>query len=132
MSDELYAEKLAHFKENERPEVVLLIADDLDLIKIIVAWTNTTVVPSEKLSPLRGDSESEVWQWLWKNAVYSREELAAKSALTEYGFEKKMAPLIGNRLLYPDGTVNSFVQRYLRDRVLKLFEAKPKRAARKP
>jgi len=132
LSDELYAEKLAHFKENERPEVVLLIADDLDLIKIIVAWTNTTVVPSEKLSPLRGDSESEVWQWLWKNAVYSREELAAKSALTEYGFEKKMAPLIGNRLLYPDGTVNSFVQRYLRDRVLKLFEAKPKRAARKP
>lgn len=131
MSKDVYAEKLAHFKENEKPEVVLLIADDLDLIKIIVAWTNTTVVHAEKLSPLHGDSESEVWDWLWKNAVYSREELAAKSALSEYGFEKKMRPLIGNRVLYPDGTVNSFVQRYLRDRVLKLFEAKPKRAAKK-
>ena len=37
-----------------------------------------------------------------------------------------MKPLIGNRVLYPDGTVNSFVQRYLRDRVLKLFEPKVK------
>ena len=131
MSDDLYAEKPSHFKENEKPEVVLLIGDDLDLIKIIVAWTNTTVTPAEKFSPLRADSESEVWEWLWKNAVYSRDELTAKSALSEYGFDKKMRPLIGNRVLYPDGTVNSFVQRYLRDRVLKLFEAKPKRPTRK-
>jgi hypothetical protein len=132
LSADPYAEKLAHFKENEKPEVVLLIADDIDLIKIVVAWTNTTVTRAEKLSLLRGDSDSEVWEWLWKNAVYSREELTAKSALTEYGIDKKMRPLIGNRVLYPDGTVNSFVQRYLRDRVLKLFEAKPKRPAKKP
>lgn len=131
MSANLYAEKLAHFKENEKPEVVLLIADDLDLIKIVVAWTNTTVTTAEKLNALRGESDSDVWDWLWKNAVYSREELIAKSALSEYGFEKKMRPLVGNRVLYPDGTVNSFVQRYLRDRVLKLFEAKPKRATKK-
>jgi hypothetical protein len=131
VSLEEYADKLAHFKENEKPEVMLLIADDIDLIKIIVAWTNTTVTRAQKLSPLRGDSDSEVWEWLWKNAVYSREELTAKSALTEYGIDKKMRPLIGNRVLYPDGTVNSFVQRYLRDRVLKLFEAKPKRPAKK-
>jgi len=131
LSANLYAEKLAHFKENEKPEVVLLIADDLDLIKIVVAWTNTTVTTAEKLNALRGESDSDVWDWLWKNAVYSREELIAKSALSEYGFEKKMRPLVGNRVLYPDGTVNSFVQRYLRDRVLKLFEAKPKRATKK-
>jgi len=132
LSEDLYAEKLAYFKENEKPEVVLLIGDDLDLIKIILAWTNTTVMRAKKLTPLRGDSESEVWEWLWKNAVYSREELIAKSALPEYSFEKKITPLIGNRVLYPDGTVNSFVERYLRDRVLKLFEAKPKRPAKKP
>jgi hypothetical protein len=37
----------------------------------------------------------------------------------------KLRSLIGNRILYPDGTVNSFAQRYLRERVLKLFQAKP-------
>jgi hypothetical protein len=132
LNDELYAEELSYFKQNEKPEVVLLIGDDLDLIKIIVAWTNTTVVRVQRLTPLRGESESDVWEWLWKNADYSREDLITKSALSEYTFHKKITPLIGNRVLYPDGTVSSFVQRYLRDRVLKLFEAKPKRPAKKP
>jgi len=131
LSEDLYAEKLAHFKENEKPEVVLLIGDDLNLIRIIVAWTNTTVMRAQRLSPFRGDSESEVWEWLWENAVYSREELIAKSDLPEYSLGKRMTLLIGNRILYPDGTVNSFVQRYLRERVLKLFDAKPKRPAKK-
>ena len=131
MSEDVYEEKLAYFKENERPEVVLLIGDDLDLIKIIVAWTNTAITRAEKLSACPDESESDAWEWLWRNAVYSREELIAKSALPAYRLEVKMTPLIGNRVLYPDGTVNSFVQRYLRDRVLKLFEAKPKRPTKK-
>lgn len=131
MSEDLYVEKLAWFKENEKPESVLLVADDSNLIKIVVAWTNTKVTRANKLDHSQGDSEDELWDWLWSNAVYSREELIAKSGHPEYAFEKKMAPLIGNRILYPDGTVNSFVQRYLRDRVLQLFDAKPKRPAKK-
>jgi len=131
MSEDFYAEKLEHFKENEQPEAVLLIADEPNLINIVVSWTNTKVARAKKLVSLRGDSESEVWEWLWKNTIYSREELIAKSALSEHGFDRKMTPLIGNRVLYPDGTVNSFVQRYLRDRVMKLFDAKPKRPRKK-
>jgi len=131
MSKDLYMEKLAWFKENEKPESVLLIADEPGLIKIIVAWTNTKVTRADKLDRPHGDSENEVWEWLWSKAVYSREELIAKSGHPEYAFKRKMAPLIGNRLLYPDGTINSFVQRYLRERILKLFEAKPKKHAKK-
>ncbi|UCD56756.1 MAG: hypothetical protein JSV16_13145 [Candidatus Hydrogenedentota bacterium] len=131
MSTDFYAKQLARFKENEKAEPVLLIADEPNLIKVVVAWTNITVTRATKLSPLRGDSESKVWEWLWKNVIYSREELIAKSALSEHGFDRKMTPLIGNRVLYPDGTINSFVQRYLRDRVLKLFDAKPRRPAKK-
>lgn len=41
-----------------------------------------------------------------------------------------MRPLTGNRVLYPDGTVNSFVQRYLRQQVLKLFQTKAKPTAK--
>ena len=131
MSEDFYEEKLEHFKKNEQPEAVLLIADEPNLINIVVSWTNTKVTRAKKPVNLRGDSESEVWEWLWKNTIYSREELIAKSALSEHGFDRKMTPLIGNRVLYPDGTVNSFVQRYLRDRVMKLFDAKPKRPAKK-
>jgi len=133
MKEDLYLQKLAWFKENERPEVVLLVADNPERIKIVVAWTNLDVRCAEKLTELTGESENEVWEWLWKNAKYSRTELIEKIgvSLSESGLESKMRPLIGNRILYPDGTVNSFVQRYLREQVLELFDAKLKRPAKK-
>lgn len=133
MTEDLYLEKLSRFKQNEKPEAVLLVVDNPELIKIIVAWTNLEVRRAEKLTELRGESDNEVWEWLWKNAKYSRTELIEKIGVSfsESGLESKMKPLMGNRVLYPDGTVNSFVQRYLREQVLKLFDAKPKRSARK-
>ncbi len=131
MCEDEYGKRLAYFKENEKPEVVLLIADDPYLIKIVIAWTNTAITHKEKLSLLKGYSEREVWQWLWDNAVYSREDLIANSSVPDHGFAKRLTPLIGNHVLYPDGTINTFVQRYLRDRVLKLFETKPKRPTKK-
>ena len=133
MDKDIYAEKLAWFKQNERPEVMLLVADNPERIKIVVAWTNLNVGLAKKLTELKGESENEVWEWLWKNAKYSQRELVEKISipLSESGLAKKMRPLIGNRILYPDGTVNSFVQRYLREQVVRLFEAKSKSSAKK-
>ena len=133
VNEDLYTEKLASFKQNERPEAVLLVADNPERIKLVVAWSNLDVKRAETLTELRGESENEVWEWLWENTKYSRAELKEKIGvpLSELSLEIKMRPLIGNRVLYPDGRVNSFVQRYLREQVLKLFEAKPKRPARK-
>ncbi len=133
MSEDLYAEKLAWFKQNEKPEVVLLVADNPERVKLVLAWTNLNVKHTEKLTELRGEGENEVWGRLWENAKYSKKELIERAGvpLSEVGIENKIKPLIGNRILYPDGTVNSFVQRYLRERVVKLFEAKPKKSAKK-
>jgi hypothetical protein len=131
MRDDRYAETLEAFKADERPEVVLLIGDDVELIRIIVAWTNTAVRPSPKLTRLPEGSAHQSWEWLWRNTRYSRQELSAKSGLSGHVLNRKLETLIGNRVIYPDGTMNSFVQRYLRDRVLKLFEAKPRPARRR-
>lgn len=108
-------------------------SDNPERIKIIVAWTNLEVRRADKMTELKGESENEVWEWLWENAKYSQTEFIEKIGInfSESGLESKMKPLIGNRILYPDGTINSFVQRYLRQQVLKFFDAKPKRTARK-
>jgi hypothetical protein len=66
----------------------------------------------------------------WANARYSLEDLAETSSLTAPLVKRKLKPLIGNRVLYPDGTVNSFVQHCLRERVLKLFDTKPRKPAK--
>ena len=133
MNENLYTEKLAWFKQNERPEAVLVVADNPELIKIIVAWTSLDVRCADKLTRLSGESENDVWEWLWENSRFSKVALKEKIGIpfSEVALENKMKPLIGNRIIYPDGTVNSFIQRYLREQVLKLFEAKQKRPVKK-
>jgi hypothetical protein len=133
MSETLFTKKLAFFKQNQKPEVVLLVADNPELIKILIAWTNITIKPVDELTQLTSESEKDIWEWLWDNTEFSFTELKEKAdiSIADYVLEKKMKPLIGNRIIYPDGTVNSYVQRYLRERVVKLFEAKPKRPVRK-
>ena len=109
---------------------MLVIADDPELTKIVVAWTSLDVGLAEKPTRPSGESEREIWDWLWANARYSLDDLAERSGLTARLVERKLKPLVGNRVLYPDGTVNSFVQRYLRERVLKLFDTKPRKSAK--
>ncbi len=133
MSEAIFAEKLNYFKQDEKPEVVLLIADSPELIKIIITWTLLDIKQAEKPTELTACSEREVWEWLWENTIFSLVELKEKAdiSVADYVLAKKMKLLIGNRIIYPDGTVNSYVQRYLKERVVKLFEAKPKKAIKK-
>jgi hypothetical protein len=128
MNGEDYAEKLKRFKENERPEAVLRIADDPELTNIVIAWANTTVKTRKAPTRLRSDSEADIWEWLWSNAEYSRLDLIARAGVSEYTFDKRFAVLVGNRILYPDGTLNCFVERYLREKVVKLFDSTAKKS----
>jgi len=133
MDEDLFTGKLAWLKQDERPEAVLVVADNPELIRIVIARNSLDVRRADKLTKLAGETESEVWEWLWGNVKFSRAELKEKIGISfsELALENKLKPLIGNRIIYSDGTVNSFVQRYLREQVLKLFEAKQKRPVKK-
>jgi hypothetical protein len=133
MSEDIFVEKLSYFKQNEKPEVVLLVADNPEFIKIIVTWPILDIMWEEKAIGQPSNSEREIWDWLWKNTRFSLAELKEKAdiPLADWVLEKKMKPLIGNHILYPDGTINSYVQRYLKERVVKLFEAKPKKPVKR-
>ena len=125
----LWHEKLAEFKSREKPEVVLLLGDNADLAQITVAWMDMPTSRTKKppRQP-REDDGNRWWNWLWENTTYSRRELMDKAHLPCQGFDQKLKALIGNRILYPDGTIHSFAQRYLREQVVKLFEKNPPRS----
>lgn len=125
-----YSDRLSWFKSEEKPEAVLVVADDATLTKIVVAWPAADVNRKTPSATPSGDSEHEWWEWLWKNVHYSQAEIAERTGIRGESLERKMQILIGNRVLYPDGTVNSFVQRYLREKVLQLFNSKPKKTAK--
>ncbi len=131
MRQSAWVERLNGFKDNEKPETVLLVAGNSRLTRIVVAWTNTDVSRKRKRTKCKGTDDENVWHWLWENVKYSREELISKSGVTEAAFDSKFEALVGNRVLYPDGTINAFVRRYLRARVLKLLDAKAGRSGSK-
>lgn len=121
---DLYMEHLRRFKENEKPEAVLMVADSPQLVKIVVAWTNTTTHRLPTLSRLYDRADETVWAWLWKNTEFSREELAVRLPFADSTTNHKIDALIANRVLYPDGTANGFVEKYLREQVLRFFGRK--------
>ena len=71
MIDKSFAEKLACFKQNEKPEVVLIVAENPDLVKIVIAWTSLDVHRPDSFSTYSSTNEIEAWEWLWANTVYN-------------------------------------------------------------
>ncbi len=65
MNQEEFTERLSRFKQKERVEVILLIADNPDLTKIAVAWPSIAVHRPKSLSKLEEEAEVQVWKWLW-------------------------------------------------------------------
>jgi hypothetical protein len=122
--NDLYSENLARFKQHEKPEAVLIIADNPKLIGIAVAWGNLDIHCADTLTEIQSESEHRIWEWLWENTEFSFAELKIKACLSchESVVPELLAPLIGNRVIYPDGTVNSYVQCYLKERVSSLFQ----------
>jgi hypothetical protein len=118
---DLYAEHLLRFKENEKPEAVLMIADSPHLVKIVVAWTSMPVCRMRHLIQLKGATDEAVWRWLWANTEYSGEELVKRIPAADATTNRKIEALIANRVLYPDGTANGFVEKFLREQVLRHF-----------
>ena len=58
------------------------------------------------MTALTSDCENEVWDWLWGNSRYSLTKLKDQTGVpySESVLEQKMKLLIGNRIIYPDGT----------------------------
>ena len=120
----MYVKRLGLFKENEKPEAVLMVADSPHLVKIVVAWTNMPVHRRRHLSQLQDSSDEAAWTWLWQNTDYSHAELVKRIPAADATTNRKIEALIANRVLYPDGTANGFVEKYLREQVLRHFGRK--------
>ena len=121
MASDLWLNRLDESKESEQPEAVLMMAGDPELMRIVVAWTQTKVHRAKRLTRLSADSEEERWTWLWDNARFERAALLARIPNAGTRTQANFEALIANRVLYPDGTANGFVERYLKERVVKLF-----------
>ena len=113
---------LEQFRNDERPECVLLVSGSPSLIRIVVAWMNMPIERYKRPTPFPQDAEQQ-WQWLWQNATYSPERLARYVPSSDKDLDQKVQALIANRVLYPDGTVNSYVEHFLRARIVETLSS---------
>ncbi len=121
---------LSDFKESERPETVLVMAGQSELVRIALAWMQTEVTRAKRLTLRQGRSEGDLWSWLWENARYDRAALLGRIPNASPKTERNFDALIANQALYPDGTLNSYVGRYLKERIVRLF-AHPSRGRKR-
>lgn len=119
---DLWREKLTDFKQREKPEVVLMVAGSAELTRIVLAWSGMPTKHKRRSKPCCAESEEETWLWLWDSVEFSQGELVSRVPGSTARTASNFAALVANRVLYPDGTVNSFVSRYMKERVLSLFK----------
>lgn len=121
MTSDIWGRRLSEFKQQERPETVLMVSGNPAMTRIVVAWSGMVSTRAKRLTQCPCADENAVWRWLWENATYSKEELWSRIPGSQEIAEQQFNALVANRVLYPDGTANSFVEKYLREKVLTLF-----------
>ncbi|MCC8190431.1 MAG: hypothetical protein LIP77_07320 [Planctomycetes bacterium] len=115
---------LSDFKGKENPEAILIVGEDPLMVRLTLAWPNVLIVGAEPSVPFSKQwNEVERWNWLWQNVHYLKKDVHAVVGRTR--LDTQLRSLIANRILYPDGTVHSYVLRFFRSRVIKLLEKKP-------
>jgi len=118
---------LQYFKDHEQPESVLMVAGSMSLIRIILCWSRVKIRQIGPLKACNTRGDEEKWAWLWSNVSYRRDHLLASIPSATDRTEKELDALIASRILYPDGTINSFVQKYLQQRTLQVFGARQRK-----
>lgn len=123
MREPVFDRILEQFKSNEQPESVLMVVGNAALIRIILCWASVEIKRVENSKTCKATGDEARWAWLWSKVSYSRDDLLARIPAAGSRTEKALDALIANRILYPDGTINSYVQRYLHQRTLQVFGA---------
>lgn len=124
-----YQRELDWFKANEIPECALLV--DNALLRSLVAWKRVTLTRKKRLTGLPDGDKSRIWQWLWENVEFSMDDLAALTGTSVPDAAEKFKMLSVNGMVYPDGTLNTYVDRLLKARTVLLFQKTQPRGLRK-
>ena len=109
---ENFEEAVLLFKKEEVVEdtACLLSEDSFDtdaLRRLVVAWSKIKILRIDPVSHIPNEKQ-EIWKWIWECVKYDQQELKQITGITGFDVDCLVDILIGNRLLYPDGTVSTW------------------------
>jgi len=122
-----FSDILNHFKEKEKenPECIVPLIEDSVLRNGLVAWRSVKTATEEngKCTEL---TEVGQWDWMWSTVKYDQRKFAQVAGVPEHEVQRLLNRLIGLRLIYPDGTVNTVAQDYLKALIVSKLPKLPK------
>lgn len=122
---------LAAFKSLEKEDFHLAssLVGDVDLQKMVTAFSAVGSTLVRQLYFDRESSESDLWAFLWRSAEYSFPAIEQASGLGDKAratFNRAKAL----RLIYPDGTINAYARDLLRSIVYRAAPPQAKEPAK--
>ena len=117
-----YGEEINSFKRMSSPVIALPLVGNNMLINAVAAWKYVRCAINSELSLEAGKSDHERWEWLWKGVSFDMEDFRIKAGLKAQDAPMVFRRLSGCRMIYPDGSVDTFCQQYLNSVILKSIQ----------
>lgn len=99
---------LAPFRGVEDNQDAIIILEDENAMRVLVAWThvdNTWYAPSTACPPIVHGKLAAAWDWIRAGWDLDERKVARLAGLPHGIVHGKLEVLIGNRLIYPDGSI---------------------------
>lgn len=108
---------LDEFKNNESPENIVPLIEDVSLRNGLVSWKSIVI---ENLGDEECPYNDEVskWKWLWTRIKYDVGNFGVVAGCKPQESIILLQRLIGLRLIYPDGTLNKYATQYLQSMIM--------------
>ncbi len=113
-------------KSEETPDTILLVADNSIAQKLVVAWKTVEIT--------RPDTKQDfaTMKEVWAAVSFDPKQWYIHAGLAPHENQRIGQSLIANNIVYPDGTVNDLVHKFLNTQVAQLVtKAKSGKNSRK-
>lgn len=116
-----YGEVLATFKRTEDSATVYLVMQDTKLAEALSVWPNVPITYLSSQDCVE-DVPTKQWAWLWKHCKVDLVTFSLILGVSPEQAKAMAARLIGLRLVYPDGQVQSYCRQFLSTLVMERID----------
>jgi hypothetical protein len=121
-----FGEILASFKKDEEAENIVAVINDDELQNGLIAWKSVRIKYKTATDCNESDPTAK-WNWLWDQIDYDSQAFGVVAGAKAQDVGRLIARLIGLRLIYPDGTINTLSKQYLQTIIMsKIRQSAPR------